>query len=81
MDCALLHAQPLGEVVLHKLVVHHRKAHLIGKACRDILTERPHLSRHCDHGHGILHQFLAAPMRRHRLRSDKAVARSPHGRR
>ena len=39
MDCALLHAQPLGEVVLHKLVVHHRKAHLIRKACRDILTK------------------------------------------
>ena len=54
MDRTLFYAQLLGEVVLDKLMVDHRKTDLFGKACRDILTERPHLSRHCDHSHGIL---------------------------
>ena len=39
MDRGLLHPQPLGEVMLDKLVVNHRKSHLIGKGRSDILTE------------------------------------------
>ena len=54
MDGALLHPKPLGKVMLDKLVVNHRKAHLISKGCSDILTERPHLTCHCDHSHGYL---------------------------
>ncbi len=54
MDGALLHAELLGEVMLDKLVMNHCKTHLLGKACRNILSKRPHLSRHCDHSHGFL---------------------------
>ena len=63
MDGALLHAELLGEVMLDKLVMNHCKAHLLGKACRNILSERPHLSRHCDHSHGILLSVPGAPWR------------------
>src|SRR5215467_14194319 len=44
MHRALFHAEALRDVVLDKFLVNNRKAHLIRKPCRDVLTERPHLS-------------------------------------
>ena len=63
MDGALLHAELLGEVMLDKLLMNHCKAHLLCKSCRNILSKRPHLSRHCDHSHGILLSVPGARLR------------------
>src|SRR6185437_7165440 len=51
---ALAHARTLGYVVLDELMVHDVEAQPICKTRCDILAQRGHLARHCNHSHNVL---------------------------